>query len=33
MGETIGKGSLSLIKIAKNKITGEFIEMKIIKKN
>jgi hypothetical protein len=32
MGETIEKGSLSLVKIAKNKIAGEFVAMKIIVK-
>ena len=32
MGEMIGKGSLSLVKIAKNKKTGEFIAMKIMQK-
>ena len=32
MGETLGTGSFGRVKIAKNKKTGEFVAMKIMKK-
>ena len=33
MGEMIGNGPLSLVKIVKNKIMGELVAMKIIQKS